>query len=625
MKIIKSLFDKILVVILLLLLVFHYLKVLPREIDLKFLIIFGLVGVIPVIISTFNSIKNKKISVDLLASIALFASIIAKQWPSILLINLMLVSARLFGEYSENRSRAAINSLLKLRPQKIKIKQGKNIIEILAKDVKIGDLVVICDGERIPVDGIVEDGEATIDQSSLTGESLPVTKVKGNQVLSSTLNVSGSLIIKAQKIGKDTALEKIIDLVEKSQNNKPKITTTVDVFATIYVIVTIFVAILIYILFKDFNLILAFLLVVCADDIAVAIPVAFLAAIGYAARRGVIIKGGSFLEAMTKVKVIVVDKTGTLTIGKLRVEAIREFNNHSQDELLSLAAMTAKVSNHPIAKAILKYTQENKVKIEDINSFEEISGKGIIASYQGQMVISGKLGLLEEQQIKITDEQIEQIKKEQQGGYNITLIAWQKELIGYIALADEIRPGIEKAVRLLKKSGIKKFIMLTGDNNDVASRVARKIGIDEFHANLLPEDKINFLKKCLNKKYKVMMVGDGVNDAAALSLADIGVAMGVIGSDAAIESADIALMRDDFLEIPAIIELGRYIKKVAIQDFWIWGLGNALGIVLVFTKVIGPEGAAAYNFIADFLPLLNSLRIFHLHFKRRINKIINYK
>lgn len=607
--------DKFLFVILFFLLFSHYLKLIPGKTDETALILVSIVATIPVLISAARALKNKKISVDLLASIALVASLLTKEWASATFINLMLTSARIFSEYTENRARRAIQGLLKMRPQKIKVKRGNSILEVPVDEIKIGELVVIESGERIPVDGVVMEGAASIDQSSLTGESIPIAKSKGDDVFSSTLNVSGSLIVKAVKIGKDTTLEKIINLVEESQKGKPEIKTRADTFATWYIIIMVLGSGIVYLFSQDIYLLLALLLVACADDIAVAVPMAFLSAIGYAARRGVIVKGGHFLEGLSDVKTIIVDKTGTITKGKLKVQGIKVFSGYKEKDLLRFAAMTEFLSEHPVAKAVMEYVKVKKTKFAKPKKFEELPGRGTFATYRNKKILSGNLNFFKESGVKISKMALKELNKSQDDGFNVTLIGCDKNLVGFIASADEIRPKAKETINKLKKLGIEKWVMLTGDNERVAERVAREVDIPNFHANLLPEDKLKYIKRYLNPQYKTAMIGDGVNDAAALALADIGIAMGAIGSDAAIEAADIALMKDDIGEIPEMVEVSRYTLKVANQDFWIWGIVNVIGLILVFGKFIGPQGAAAYNFVTDFFPLLNSLRLFNLHLK----------
>lgn len=575
-----------------------------------FLIVMAFISTIPIIVNSIRSLKNKKISIDILAGIALAASLILKEWTSAIFINLMLSSARVLSDYSQGKARSAINSLLKLRPQKVKIKTGDKIVDKNISEIKIGDLAIVESGDRIAVDGIVESGNASINQSSLTGESMPVFVTAGSKVFSSTLNEAGSIIVRVEKIGKDTTLEGIIKLVETAQQNKPQITSIAEKFAGRFIFATLLGSIIVFLIFRNFTLLLSLLLVACADDIAVAVPLSFIISIGTAAKQGIIIKGGNFLELMTRVKTVIVDKTGTLTRGKLHVEEIVAFGTHTQDEILKLAANTEYFSKHPAAKAIVKYAQNKKVHFEKPENFMEIPGEGETAILANKKIIAGKLSLLQTSGVPISAHQLSDITLAKNRGLNTTLIAFDNEIIGFIGLADEVRPEARETIAKMRSIGIDHWIMLTGDNESVAQKIATEVDISEFHANLLPEDKLNFIKSHLGRgTKKVAMVGDGVNDAAALALSDVGIAMGAIGTDAAIEAADIALMKDDFSKIPEIVKIGQRTLKVVRQNFWIWGIVNIVGFILIFSKTIGPEGAAAYNFVTDFIPLFNTFRL----------------
>lgn len=612
--------DSVLLLGLFLLLLAHYAAVFPQKIDSEILVIASVLATIPVIFSAGRSLAKRKLSIDLLAAIALIASLISNEWTSAVFINLMLTSARLFSSYTENRARRAIESLLKLKPKIAKIEDAGKIKEIPIEKIKKGDLVVAELGERIPIDGTVYEGQALIDQSSLTGESVPLQVKKGDTVLSSSMVEDGSLLIRAEKIGKETALEKIIDLVEKSQANKAPIHTVSEKFTSRYIFITILGSFLLYLFSHNMSLVLSVLLVTCADDIAIAIPLAFMAAIGHAAKRGVIIKGGSFIEGLTKLKILLVDKTGTLTQGKLKVHKFVVLNGMPGTKVLEITGALSMLSNHPSAKAILEFAKEAKIQINPPEKFEEHSGKGSIALHNNRKIFSGKLSFLKEHNVPMHQRQLADIDTEKQEGLTMTLFGDKDGLICYFALADELRPKIKETIAKIKNLGIEKIVMLTGDNEKTAKRIAQLSQIEEFHANLMPADKLNYIKKYLNPKYKVAMIGDGVNDAAALGLADIGIAMGVIGSDVAIESADIALMKDDFSKIPEIISLSKFTVKITRQDMLIWGIVNFIGLGLAFGGFLMPAGAAAYNFITDFLPLLNSTRLFRLHLKHAHKK-----
>ncbi len=596
-------------------LVAHYTAILPSNADTFVLSAITLVAVTPVVWRTALALKKKTISIDLLVIVALFASLIAKELVSAVFISLMLTSSRILALSTEDQARRAIQSLLKLKPQKVRVKHGDRIEEISPENVQKGDIVVVELGERVPVDGTITNGTATVDQSSLTGESLPLEKKGGDSALSSTLVVSGNLEIRAEKVGKETALEKIIELVEKSEVNKSKISTFSDNLAIYYSIVVVLGTALIYFYTHNLALILSVILIVSAEDIAIAIPLAFVAAIGHAAKRGAVIKGGNYLEALRRAKVLVVDKTGTLTKGKLKIENVFTFGDMDKKRLLSLVAPIAAQSNHPAAIALLQFVETENPTHQTAHSFEEQSGRGMQALVDGIKVMVGRQIYLEDAGIMIDPNQLNEIVKEEENGANVTLVGCDGKLAGFFTLLDEIKPGTKEILTEMKQLGVSRIVMLSGDNEKIAARVAKEVGITDFHADLLPENKITYLKKYLHHQHTVIAAGDGVNDAALLSAADIGVAMGGIGAETTIESADIVLMQDDLAKLPELIKLSRFTIGVAYEDLAIWAAVNALGLYLVFSGILLPTGAAIYNFAGDFPPLLNSIRLLALHKK----------
>lgn len=604
--------DRFLLVALVLVLIIHYTGIASKSVDFVLLAFFASIATLPVLYSAYQSLRNKKINIDLLAGVALLVSLLNQEWASAVFINLMLTSARVFSAYTQDRARNAIKSLLKLKPEKVRIKRDNSIIEMPIGNIVKDDLVVIELGERVSVDGVVVQGQAMIDQASLTGESLPVSKSIGDNVLSSTLIVSGSLVVRAEKVGKDTAFEKIIKLVEQSQKDKVGIQTTADKFASWYIAATFSVAIIVYLFTHNLALVLSILLVTCADDIAVAIPIAFSVAIANAAKRGIIIKGGTYLEGLTQAKTILVDKTGTLTKGRLKVEQIISYADFSQEKILELAASAECFSQHPVAKAIVNQAEKERINFRKSEDSQEVSGKGSTVILDGKEVVCGKMSFLRERGIVVTKEDELMINYLKQEELSVLIIGYDKKIIGTITLADEIRPEVEESINRLKQLGIKNIVMLTGDNEKVAQKVTKKLGLTGYYADLLPEDKLEYIKKYINKKDKVIMIGDGVNDAAALALSDVGIVMGAVGADSAIEAADIALMKDDFSKVPEVLEIGQSVIRIAKQNFWIWGIVNFVGLALIFAKVMGPEGAAAYNFITDFFPIANSMRLFEM-------------
>jgi len=591
------------------LLVVSFLALIINPLNIVFVVI-SLLNLLPVLVSSLRALIRFKATIDLLASIALIAAILSKEWHSVVFIGMMLASARIFLYYTDNKARAAIQSLLKLRPRKVHLKIGEKIMETETEKVKLGDLVLVEVGERIPVDGIVESGEGSIDQSSLTGESEPISKETGSNVFSSTLVVAGSFLVRAKKVGEDTAFAKIIELVEKSQSAKAPISSTTEKFATWYVVLILAGAFAIYFFFHNLLIVLSVLLVTCADDLAVAVPLSFTAALNAAARRGIIVKGGTFIEGFPKIKAFIFDKTATLTTGKPKIKTVMTFDNYPEDKFLSILGTISSESQHPTAKAITKFIKEKNIKLKNVSDLYEKPGYGSKGAIDKEAVFAGKVKFLEESGIKFSKAERDILEKEKAEGHSITALAIKGKAIGFISMIDSVRPHAVDVIDKLKKVGVERIVMLTGDNKEVASRIAQETHITEYKADLLPEDKVNFLKQIIKPNYKVAMVGDGVNDAPSLVLADIGIAMGAIGTDAAIESADVVLMKDKLVNVLEMVKLSQRTMKIINQDFWIWGISNAVGLALVFAGVIGPSGAAAFNFLTDFFPLFNSLRLF---------------
>lgn len=423
--------------------------------------------------------------------------------------------------------------------------------------------------------------------------------------------------MKANRVGRETTLERMIALVEQARTDKPAISTLAEKFGKWYIISIFALALLLWIFFRDLNLLLAVALVVCADDVAIAIPLAYVSALGNAAKRGIIIKGGRYLETIGQASVFIFDKTGTITKGVLRVEQVVPLGLITEERFLGYAKKLGEQSNHPVAKALARLPLDtDSFSIGIPENFQEISGKGLVGIFGDHQVLIGRRSLMREQNISISDELEEKIQHIEQMGQSVVLVAINKDAVGLLGVADEIRPYIREVIADLRSLGVKRIVMLTGDNDTVAKRVATEVGIDEFYAGLLPEQKLERVSQLTEGDQVSVMVGDGVNDAPALERAAVGVAMGAIGYDAAIDSANIVLMRDDLRRLPEVIRLAHSLRSVVKQNFWIWGVSNIVGLSLVFTGVIGPVGAAAYNFLSDFIPLFNSLKVVRMWFGR---------
>ena len=580
------------------------------------LIVLSYIAVAPVVYSAFQALTKRKITIDLLASIALIFTFIQGQWISAVFINLMLASARLFSAYTDRRTDNIISRLLQLRPSTVTMQVGETVKEIPLENVKVGDLIIVESGKRIPIDGVVTQGEASIDESTLTGESQPVSKKAGDKVLSSTLNTYGSIIVRVEKVGEDTTLEKMIALVDEASRAKTKTETLADKFSTWYIVIMLIGSVVIYLFTKDLIMVLGVLLVTCADDIAVAVPLGFTVAIAKAAKHGIIVKGSAVMEKVRNIEIFVTDKTGTLTKGASKIVELKKYSDFSDEEFYRILSICVADSKHPTSLAIAKYLKEKNVELTAPDEVQEHPGDGIIVKENGVTYTEGKLAFIKRLGADVSAEIELDIRNAEKTGLSVSVVSKENVIIGYISYEDDIKKYVKESIIESKEMGVKSWMMLTGDNEYVAHRVAEKVGIDEFKANLTPEGKLNELKKLKAEGYTVAMMGDGVNDSASLALADVSFAMGAIGSDASIEAADITLMHDDVRRVPEAMLLSKESIRIVKQNFAIWAVSNAVGLFLVFSGRIGPMGASLFNFITDFLPILNIFQIYYL----KINK-----
>lgn len=588
---------------------------LTPQVRTAFLVSVATVGILPVLWSAYRALRLREITVDLLAGVALIFALLGREWSSAIFVGLMLSAARVMTHWNDARTEQNLSGLMHLRPERARVRRKGTVLEVAVTEIVIGDLVLCEVGSRIPIDGRVQAGEATIDEASLTGESLPVEKSVGSLVLSSTLVVSGSLEIQATRVGRDTTFEKIIILVEQARMDKPAISTFAQKFGKIYILSIFLVAAGLWIWTQDLNLILAVALVVCADDVAIAIPLAYISAIGNAAKRGVIIKGGRYLEAMGQATTLIFDKTGTITQGKLMVEQVLVLGGVTEGQLRAYVQCLGERSEHPVAKALARIPRTSDsvtVEDDDLVNFEELRGKGLRGTFGSHTLVVGRVALLRDERITFSVEHQQKLQSLEREGKSVVCVAMDGAVVGLVVMVDALRPQVKETLEKLRRLGIKRLVMLTGDNSAVAAQVAQAVGIDECYAELLPEQKLAHVERLTTESGVSVMVGDGVNDAASLERSTVGIAMGAIGTAAAIDSANIVLMRDDISRLPELIELSHSLKGVVQQNFWIWGTSNVVGLGLVFAGIIGPVGAAAYNFLSDFIPLLNSLKVVRL-------------
>ncbi|MBU6310482.1 cation-translocating P-type ATPase [Patescibacteria group bacterium] len=565
----------------------------------------ALLGTAPVVYQAVRSVRAREWgSMELLASVALLFSLATSAWASAVFIALMLAAARILADLTRSQVESSIRSLLKLKPQTALIERGESLVTVPVDAVQVGEIVHVRISERVPVDGTVLRGEAAIDESTLTGESLPVDVREGSQVYSSTLVASGSLVLRATRVGKDTTLERVIALVEASRAQKPVAETMGERFGRIYLLVIFFGSAVLLGITHDTALVLAVVLVVCADDVAVAVPITYLRAIRAAARRGIIVKSARHLERFGSITTIVFDKTGTLTTGILRIASVVAPHG-DRERVLREAARAAVHSRHPLSRAILDAVPDTSVSPADVKEF---GGRGIVVTDGADTIALGKEALFIELGIEIPENVRSAAVREAGLGRSVSFVSVTGAIIGALAAEDRVKDNASAVIEELRALGIVRTVLLTGDNERVGETVRATTGIDRAYANLLPEDKVRIISE-LEAEGPVAMVGDGINDAAALARSSVGIAMGGLGAEGTIESAELVVMRDNLDAIPYTLRLARSANRIARQDFYIWGATNAFGLALVAIGYIGPQGAALYNFLTDFLPLGNALRV----------------
>ena len=502
------------------------------------------------------------------------------------------------------KMKSAIDELIALMPKKARVKRDVVQEEIDASAVKVGDLLVVKPGEHIPVDGVIIKGSASVNESSITGEGLPVERSIGNLVLGGTICELGAFEMKATKVGEDTAIARVIRLVQDAQNKKPSVQKYADRIAAIFIPAALGIAVVVFVITYDPVKTAAVLLVACPCALSMATPAAVVAGIGNGARKGILIKGGTYLEAAAEVDCVVFDKTGTLTFGKPSVTDVSTFDGIGAEKLLFYAASAEKLSEHALSTSILKEAKNRKIAFSDPKSFKVFPGKGVWASVSGKEVLVGNRKLLLDYGVKITREAEAEIVKRGNEGKTLLIIALNGKVAGIIAVADILKDDAHGAIEQLREMGIKKIVLLSGDHNLACEIVGKRLGVDEVFADLLPEDKVRIVTD-LRKTYKVAMVGDGINDAPALSAANVAIAMGS-GTDVSIGAADIILKTNDVGKVVELLRLSRQTLRTIKGNIVFSMLYNVLGISLSAVGIFIPALAVIFQEAGCFSVMLNS-------------------
>lgn len=584
------------------------LNIFPFFINQGLVLLVIVLGGTPIIYSALKAVYSLNFRVDFLASIAIVASVIVGEYIASAIVVLMLSGGEILEEYASEKATLAIEKLVQTIPGQARVRRNGNEIIIPIEEVQLGDVAIIKSGEKIPVDGIVIRGSGSVNQSSITGESIPDTKTVNDPVFGNTVLEIGVLEVQVNRVGEDTTFSQIIKLVKEAKTRKAPIERIADRYSQLFSPIILLIAGLVFLITADVFRVITILLIACPCALTIATPTAVIAAIGNAARKGIIIRGGIVLEQTAKVNMLVIDKTGTLTTGTPEVVFIKGTNGRKESEVLFLAALAERYSEHSLAKAVMKKANMIGVDLTDPSDFAIIPGQGVVTKYNGKDIAVGNRVLIDSAGIRIDESSEKYVTMLENEGKSVLLVAENQEVIGVIGVADSLRENIPKTIQKLKASGIKKIEMLTGDTSQVAQNIGKQAGIDEINSGLLPKDKLEYVER-FRTNYSVAMVGDGINDAPALASADVGIAMGGIGTDIAIETAGIVLTNDDLSKVPEVISLSKKTIKVIKQNIVLALVVNILGILFSTIGILNPIIASFIHESNALFVVLNSIRL----------------
>lgn len=572
-----------------------------------------LIGGWPVFRNVVKASFKGRITSHTLMTIGLLAAVAVGEWSAAVIVVFFMRIGDYVETFTAERARRALKDLTVMAPQTARVERDGTEVEVPVAEVKVGETVVVRPGEKIPVDGEVTSGQATVDQATITGESMPVEAGPGARVFAATIARLGSLRIRTMKVGVDTTFGRVVKLVEEAEANRGDVQRFADRFSGYYLPVVAGIALLTYIFSRNPLATAAVLVVVCSCSFALATPLAMIASIGAGARRGLLIKGGKYLELLSRADVLLLDKTGTLTLGRPQITDIVPLGDYSVEQVLTFAASAERYSEHPLAEAVREAAKSRNLRLEELEGFEAIPGLGVRAKVRGRNVSVGS------RRIMINQESLPPINSLEMQGKSILYVYVDDMPAGLLAAADTLRPEVPEALATLKNLGVRRIELLTGDNEQTAALLADRLGL-RYRANLLPEDKIAVVKEYQAKGHIVVMVGDGVNDAPALAQADVGIAMGAAGSDVSIEAAHVALMREDWTLVPELFRIARRTMKVVRLNLIFTGCYNAVGLTFASLGLLPLTLAAALQSLPDLGILANSSRL--LRFEKNNERIM---
>ena len=577
----------------------------------------SVIAVIPIAVRAWSALRNKVFSIELLVSIAVIGAFIIGEFNESAIVTFLF----LFGSYLESKTlqktRTAIKGLTDMSPTTATLVTADGTEEVDVDDVDEGDVVLVKTGSQVPVDGVVVEGNGYLNEASITGEARQVNKQLNDSVYSGTMVENGYLKIKATQVGDDTTFAKIIELVEEAQDTKSKAEKFIDRFAQYYTPAVLVLAVLVFAFSRDFRLAITVLVLGCPGALVIGAPVSNVAGIGNGAKRGILIKGGEVVDTFAKVDTLVFDKTGTLTEGNTAVTTMHTYTTNA-DNQLALAAAIEGVSDHPLGQAIVTYAAQKSAGVAPaLDDTETAKGQGICAKVGDQTVVIGNQKMLTAHQIELNPAQLKDLNDLQAGGQSTVIMAVDGQVQLIFGIADTIRPGVKDSLAALKAQGIKKLVMLTGDNQLTAQAVADELNLDEVHANLLPEEKVEYVKKLKADGNTVAFIGDGINDSPSIANADIGIAMGS-GTDVAIDSSDVVLMQSSF---PALVHAHGLAKKTVLNTRENIFIAIATVAFLLIGLVFGYIYMASGMFVHEasiLVVIFNAMRL--INFQTKFDK-----
>jgi Cd2+/Zn2+-exporting ATPase len=561
----------------------------------------------PIIWTSVKDIRQGVLSINELVSIAVLAAFASGEYTTAGIVAFFMLMGEIIETRTADGARASIESLIKLTPTKARRLKGETEEEVAAKDLSVGDVIRVRPGDNVAADGIIISGQGSLNQATITGESLPVDKKPGDEVFAGTQNLTGKLEIRVNRAGQDTTLGKVRELILAAEKTKLPIMRIIDQYMSFYTPLVLVIGALVWAFTHDLNRVISVLVVACPCAFILATPTAMVAALSAAARLGILIKNVGDIEAAAKINAFVFDKTGTLTSGKLVVSRLAPLDDTPPAELLRVAASAEKYSNHPTAKALAQLAGEAAVPVAEPKEFNETAGRGIKAQVDGAPILVGRAQWLKDN--GVTGDFLKSVDLNETEGFSLIFVARQGRCIGWIGLQDETRAEAREALAELKRSGVRRIAMVSGDRQPVAARVAREIGCEEVAAECLPQNKVDFVRQMKAKGYRVAVVGDGVNDAPALAAGDIGIAMGAAGSEVAIHSATIALMNNDLRRLPFLVRLSRSTRAVINQNFLFGVFFIIGGLTAAAFGYLNPIVAALMHNVGSLIVIFNSARL----------------